>query len=273
MTPTNVKVTVDGKELDFLSGSELDLAKLRATLERMPSVADMQQWIAKNALIENLRKRDPLLAPLLRWIIGTNRARMCCVALRWCSVVCAAHTCHCVCVSDIRELLLTERMKPMLSPHQFVFLSSSPDKEARFQALKRGVEVSKGKGKGSILAWHGSGTGNWHSILRTGLKNMSGTKYQDNGAAYGQGIYLAVDSQTSFGYCRQSQGWQHRYCFVACARVVCGRELFTACLCCVVCSMFGAQVIILALCEIVNHPDLKPITPQHPYYVVPHDDW
>jgi hypothetical protein len=65
--------------------------------------------------------------------------------------------------------------------------------------------------------------GNWHSILRTGLKNMSGSKYQANGAAYGAGIYLAADSSTSLGYCRQSAGWNK--------------------------SMFGPQIIVLSLCE------------------------
>jgi len=182
----------------------------------------MQALIAKNQLAEGLKKIDPLLAPLLRWIIGTNRAH-------------------------IRQLLLTERIKGMITENQFVFLSSSPDKEARFQALKKGIEVSKGKGKGSILAWHGSATGNWHSILRTGLKNMSNSKYMENGAAYGQGIYLAADSGTSLGYCRQTAGWSK--------------------------SIFGSQVVVLSLCEIVNHPDLKPITSGHPYHVVPVDDW
>jgi hypothetical protein len=42
--------------------------------------------------------------------------------------------------------------------------------------------------------------GNWHSILRCGLKNYSGTKFQTHGTAYGNGIYLAADSSTSLGY-------------------------------------------------------------------------
>jgi hypothetical protein len=45
--------------------------------------------------------------------------------------------------------------------------------------------------KDSIVVYHGSGHHNYHSILRNGLKNMSGTKYMSHGAAMGSGIYLA----------------------------------------------------------------------------------
>ena len=38
---------------------------------------------------------------------------------------------------------------------------------------------------------------NWHSILRNGLKSMSGTAMQLNGAAHGSGIYFAPEAQQS----------------------------------------------------------------------------
>ena len=38
-------------------------------------------------------------------------------------------------------------------------ISATPEKEARFQALKLHY--------GSILAWHGSPLANWHSIMRS----------------------------------------------------------------------------------------------------------
>lgn len=50
--------------------------------------------------------------------------------------------------------------------------------------------------------FHGSGIENWHSILRNGIKNASGTKLQVNGAAFGSGVYLGADATTSYGYCR-----------------------------------------------------------------------
>lgn len=55
-------------------------------------------------------------------------------------------------------------------------------------------------------AFHGSGIGNFHSIMRNGLKNYSGTDMMTTGAVYGSGIYLGVEPQTSLGYCRGSNG-------------------------------------------------------------------
>lgn len=61
--------------------------------------------------------------------------------------------------------------------------------------------------KGSFYAFHGSAFYNWHSILRSTIKNMSNTHMMSAGAAYGAGIYLAPVSSTSFGYSRGTQGW------------------------------------------------------------------
>lgn len=41
-----------------------------------------------------------------------------------------------------------------------------------------------------IVAFHGTHTENLHSILNTGLLNLSGTKLQRTGDAFGKGIYL-----------------------------------------------------------------------------------
>lgn len=48
--------------------------------------------------------------------------------------------------------------------------------------------------------FHGSGLGNWHSILRNGIKSMSATKFQTTGAAYGNGVYLSDTLAISAGY-------------------------------------------------------------------------
>lgn len=84
--------------------------------------------------------------------------------------------------------------------------SSPPEKEKQFQELKAK--------HGSFYAFHGSGFGNWHSILRVGLKNYSGTDLMSTGKsltdvlsqwvgqAYGAGIYLSPSSSTSLGYAR-----------------------------------------------------------------------
>ncbi|KAF8381932.1 hypothetical protein PRIPAC_71074, partial [Pristionchus pacificus] len=79
--------------------------------------------------------------------------------------------------------------------NQFLFVADTPAKQAQFDAL-----VQQHGGRTRYL-FHGSRMENWHSIIRSGLKNMSGTKYQLVGAAYGNGIYLSNHLATSYQYC------------------------------------------------------------------------
>jgi hypothetical protein len=51
---------------------------------------------------------------------------------------------------------------------------------------------------GSVFGWHGSQLGNWHVIMRTGLKNLSLSSYV-RGTAHGPGIYFGYDHSTSAG--------------------------------------------------------------------------
>lgn len=109
---------------------------------------------------------DRLAFPLLRWIItryadyfhgfwrteNSNRAHL-------------------------ARLEPKDRITDMITEYQYMFLSSPPEKESKFQKLK--------KEKGSFWAFQyvfletylisrsGSGFSNWHSILRIGLKNYS----------------------------------------------------------------------------------------------------
>ena len=64
----------------------------------------------------------------------------------------------------------------------------------------QGSPVHSRRPHGGVLAGSRSAPGNWHSILRTGLKNASGTALMSAGAAYGAGIYLATDSMISAGH-------------------------------------------------------------------------
>ena len=77
--------------------------------------------------------------------------------------------------------------------YTFVMNSSNPEKEAKFNNhVRKNTETYPG--------YHGSGINNWHNIIRMGLKNYSGTKWQLNGAAYGKGIYLSKNIQTAKSY-------------------------------------------------------------------------
>jgi len=74
----------------------------------------------------------------------------------------------------------------MNTSYQYVLVSDNPQKEALFRKKRAEVAHKKG-GRGSFYAFHGSPIGNWHSILRAGLKNYSNTPKMRCGAAYGPG--------------------------------------------------------------------------------------
>jgi ubiquitin-protein ligase len=57
------------------------------------------------------------------------------------------------------------------------------------------------KGKTTRYLYHGSPYENWYSIMRNGLKIGSKNKYFINGSAYGEGIYLSDNFNTSLQYC------------------------------------------------------------------------
>ena len=124
---------------------------------------------------------------------------------------------------------------PIESAAQFICQNAAPAKEQRFQQLKQT--------HGSIFAFHGTGNGNVHAILRTGLKNCSGSTLMTTGAVYGSGIYFADNIQRSIQYCRNN------------LHTIPGTEFHT----------------FLFLCEIINdrhgfnHYD-------HGIYVMPHED-
>lgn len=145
---------------------------------------------------QKLDSLHPKLYPLLQWLITSTRAH-------------------------IRPLRTGEILSTIDTTHQFVLLTAPIEKERQFQALK--------EKHGSIYAFHGSGLGNWHSILRNGLRNYSHTKYMSAGAAYGVGVYFAKSISTSIGYCNSAASrWPL--------------------------SRFGNGCTIMALCEIINCP-------------------
>lgn len=74
---------------------------------------------------------------------------------------------------------------------------------------RRKRQAEKLKGKGSFYAFHGSAIGNWHSVVRNGLKNYSNTDKMSAGAALGPGIYFAINSGTSSGYMAPGLAWNN----------------------------------------------------------------
>lgn len=52
----------------------------------------------------------------------------------------------------------------------------------------------------SRILFHGTSISNVYSIMRNGIKSMSGGKFQSNGAVHGSGVYLAHNFETAKGY-------------------------------------------------------------------------
>ena len=177
-----------------------DINKLKTVIDLCPAIDSLKPWAKEGdvTLKKELTKIHCLLYPLLIWIITSNR-------------------CH------LRRLSESDRIKAIETEYQFALCSATPTREKEFQDLRQS--------NGSFLAWHGSPMGNWHSILRMGLRNYSKTKHQSNGAAYGSGIYFGRNFSLSWGYCRpgSNPGWKK--------------------------SVFGTSMSCMALCEICYHKD------------------
>lgn len=183
-TPPGYKGPVhfyQGRYGDNKSGGK-NWSLLLATIQKIPSISTMEK-MAKGSTAtlkqELTQATDPLVYPLLQWILASNRTHL----------------------EPIPRAHLIEGM----GTHQFYLISSSPEKERLFRQKKAAVQAKSG-GSGSFFAWHGSACGNWHCILRNGLKNYSGTSFMSAGQAYGPGIYLAKRLDISLGYMGSPSG-------------------------------------------------------------------
>lgn len=175
---------------------------LGSTMDQFPKISELIR-IANGdpkRLQEALDKKNPLIFPLMRWMLSSTRVHL--------------------------EAIDPKLHIPGMGKCQYHLVSSNPAKEKRFRALRE--EMRQKKGKGSIWVWHGSAASNWHCILRLGLKNYSGTKFMSAGAAFGTGIYTALNVNVSIGFmgspiCSYNQVEQHEakgYTFICLCEVV-----------------------------------------------------
>eukprot|EP01065_Artemidia_motanka_P027703 TRINITY_DN32894_c0_g1_i1.p1 TRINITY_DN32894_c0_g1~~TRINITY_DN32894_c0_g1_i1.p1 ORF type:complete len:992 (+),score=237.08 TRINITY_DN32894_c0_g1_i1:409-2976(+) len=157
----------------LLEPSKPDVKTLRTILRRMPlpsTLVNMHDELHIGANQCALLAKYGHGAPgLLRWIIASNR-------------------------SHLVPIPASCRVESMSTPFQFVLATDSPNKQKRFEQLRR-----KSGGQ-TLYAFHGSPLHNWHCILRQGLRNASGTRLQRTGAVHGEGIYLSPMAGTSFSY-------------------------------------------------------------------------
>lgn len=164
-------VSVGGGLRVVLHPDSKDFSKLETYVQELQSIRARvgnqlgASWSAKTSSM------SAEAAALLKWTVASNR-------------------------SFLAPLQDNERIEAFRTPFQYLLISAPPDKEARFQELKKQFRTS--------FAFHGSSSENWHSILRNGLKNASNTKLMTCGAAHGPGIYLSTASSCSMGYTRYS---------------------------------------------------------------------
>lgn len=78
----------------------------------------------------------------------------------------------------------------------------------------------------TFCAFHGSRFENFHSILNLGLH-----QHLNKTSLFGEGIYLSTEQSLSLQYSPCGQGWNK--------------------------SQLGPELSLLAVCEVINHPDVK----------------
>ncbi|KAK7028605.1 ubiquitin-CONJUGAT-2 domain-containing protein [Favolaschia claudopus] len=156
--------------------------------------------------------------------------------LRWCVASCTAY---------LEEMAEDESIQGVDSGwRQFRFSVGAPDAEAKFQKALQNATTTDANAKKypSLYAFHGSGLRNWHSIIRHGLWYRTVT----NGRAFGDGVYLAKEAQTSMSH-------------YAGAGRACWRK-----------SKLGPTTCV-ALAEVVNLP--QQFVSSHPHFVVKDTEW
>ena len=158
------------QSISVLSSNDRDIKRAREMIDIIPdqlefykSYSNYEQQLYFNKKYDNgITSYD-----LMNWIIESNRA-------------------------TIGTIPREHHLSVMGSTNQYILLLDAPEKESVFQSLKAK--------HGTTFGFHGSVHSNWHSILRNGLKNASGSKFQLNGAAHGSGVYLHRNSSYSYGY-------------------------------------------------------------------------
>lgn len=115
--------------------------------------------------------------------------------------------------TSARARLCTHISKPLL------FLTSASGAEPLPEPdLVLELEDDLGSaGDASRWAFHGTSSENVHSILTTGIKNLSGTRKERNGAIHGDGIYLSKSCDVALSFAAAQPTWSHSRLFSALA--------------------------------------------------------
>ncbi|KAJ7463040.1 hypothetical protein FB451DRAFT_1095249 [Mycena latifolia] len=160
-------------------------ASIAGLIDSLPSIDDMKRHLERKVKPGKSKPRlkemdDGKVLPAA-WSV-----------LRWCVASCTAY---------LEEMSSNEEQCIQgVDPawRQFRFSVGAPNAEAKFQkAVKMATETDgNAKKYPSLYAFHGSALKNWHSIIRHGLWYRTVV----NGRAFGDGVYLAKEAQTSMGH-------------------------------------------------------------------------
>ncbi|KAF4500938.1 hypothetical protein FAGAP_2861 [Fusarium agapanthi] len=238
-TPGGVEVLIHKYDQDI---DELEIAVRDEALcfmtNCMPPVQTMRQYLIEvpGRRLSSWRGIEGSTLRLLNWIVSSNRS-------------------HIVQDSPVPGASAAEEQTQNSSSSsslarsahyqwmQFRFAQGSPEKEHMFfNELQKIPRSRTGRTYQTLFAWHGSPLSNWHSIIRTGL-DFSNTLH---GRAYGNGVYLARDFETSRAYSNRDtmKAWPSSALKVTRA---------------------------ISMCEIVNSPSQFVST--NPFFVINRIDW
>ena len=169
LTPFPMIVEATGQRKKILNPKKPNYALAAEIARQLPSMQQLVSSESSSSLVDACASSGPHAYALFNWILSSNQAH-------------------------IVSLQGPHRIQSMGTKYQFLMRSASPEGEKYFDTLK--------KKHGSCFGFHGSDVENWHSILRNGIRNMSGTALQINGAAYGKGVYISPSAAMSLGYSR-----------------------------------------------------------------------
>ncbi|KAK7457902.1 hypothetical protein VKT23_010249 [Stygiomarasmius scandens] len=183
-------------DFDELSVGEMRVA-IVTLIDSLPAIEEIKKHLERKVKPgkskPKLKEMDPNILPaawlVLRWIVGS-------------------------CTADLEEITSGEEhiKNTDASWRQFRFTVGAPDAEAKFKAAVQEAQTKSTNAQTfpSLFAWHGSPLRNWHSIIRHGLW----FKEVAHGRAYGNGVYLAKEAQTSMsGYAQAGRSvWRKSRC-------------------------------------------------------------
>jgi len=127
------------------------------------------------------------------------------------------HKLRLISISDLQSAVLG-RVDLTSNPHWAFQVDYSPGRKAAWEKTKGDRQT--------FFAFHGSRFENFHAILNLGLH-----QHLNKTSLFGEGIYLSTEQSMSLQYSPCGQGWNK--------------------------SQLGSQLSILALCEVIDHPDVK----------------